>query len=128
MIHVNEYLLDLYGGDPFARVHAASNAYREEHNAVLALQDCGVYPSEAPKMRVLATLARAAGAKRVLEIGCGLGYSAFWLAEAAGPEGTVETIDRFAEHADLPPRSPPKSVWRTACRSSTEKPTPSSRP
>ena len=49
-------------------------------------------------MRVLATLVRATGAQRILEIGCGLGYSALWLAEAAGPRASIETIDRFPEH------------------------------
>ncbi len=97
------HLLDLYGGDPFARVYDASNAHREEHAPTLAggVQECGVYPSEAVKMRVLATLVQAAGAKRILEIGCGLGYSALWLAEAAGRNATVETIERFPEHTEL---------------------------
>jgi predicted O-methyltransferase YrrM len=100
---VREHLLGLYGGDPFARVFEASNFHREEHARTLygGAQECGVYPSEAVKMRVLATLVQAVGARRILEIGCGLGYSALWLAEAAGPDGTVETIDRFPEHADL---------------------------
>lgn len=99
---VYAHLLDLYGGDPFAKVYAASNAHREEHAPKLAggVQECGVYPSEPVKMRVLATLVRAAGAKRILEIGCGLGYSALWLADGAGPDAMVETIERFPEHAE----------------------------
>jgi len=99
---VFSYVLDLYGGDPFARVYDASNAHREEHAPTLAggVQECGVYPSEAVKMRVLATLVQAAAAKRILEIGCGLGYSALWLAHAA-PDATVETIERFPEHAEM---------------------------
>ena len=60
-----------------------------------------MYPSDPLKMRVLANIVRAMAAKRVLEIGCGLGYSALWLAEAAGPGGSVETVDRFPEHAEL---------------------------
>jgi len=100
---VREHLVTLYGGDPFARVFEASNFHREEHARTLSggAQECGVYPSEAVKMRVLATLVQAVGARRILEIGCGLGYSALWLADAAKPDGTVETIDRFPEHADL---------------------------
>ena len=88
------FLLDLQGGDPFAHVRAASDAHREEHGP-----ECGVYPSDPLKARLLATLVRATAAKRVLEIGGGLGYSALWLADAAGPDGRVETIDRFPEHA-----------------------------
>jgi predicted O-methyltransferase YrrM len=100
---VSSYILDLYDGDPFARVYDSSNAHREEHAPTLTggAQECGVYPSGAVKMRVLATLVQAAAAKRILEIGCGLGYSALWLADAAGPDSTVETIDRFPEHAEL---------------------------
>jgi predicted O-methyltransferase YrrM len=100
---VRDHLLNLYGGDPFARVFDASNSHREEHARTLpgGAQECGVYPSDAAKMRLLATLVRAVAGKRILEIGCGLGYSALWLAEAAGPDGTVETIDRFPEHAEL---------------------------
>jgi len=100
---VRDYLLNLYGGDPFQPVYEASNTHRENHARILAggAQECGVYPSSAVKMRVLATLVQAASAKRILEIGCGLGYSALWLADAAGPDGTVETIERFPEHAEL---------------------------
>jgi predicted O-methyltransferase YrrM len=100
---VREHLLGLYRGDPFARIYEASNSHREDHARTLSggAQECGVYPSDAVKMRVLATLVRAVAAKRILEIGCGLGYSALWLANAAGSHGTVETIDRFPEHAQL---------------------------
>ena len=93
----------LYGGDPLSSVRAASNEHRPKHAASLTggEQECGVYPSDAPKMRVLASLLRANAAGSVLEIGCGLGYSALWLAEAAGPQATVETIDRFPEHIEL---------------------------
>jgi len=100
---VRDYLQNLYGADPFQTVYEASNTHRENHARVLSggAQECGVYPSEALKMRVLATLVQAASAKRILEIGCGLGYSALWLADAAGPDSTVETIERFPEHAEL---------------------------
>src|SRR3990172_7871424 len=90
------FLLDLYGGDPFADVYRSSNEHREAHGP-----DCDVYPSVPVKMRLLAGIVRTAGAQRILEIGCGLGYSALWLAEAAGPDGRVETIDRFPEHVAL---------------------------
>ena len=93
---LSSFLLDLYGGDPFAAVYGASNEHREAHGP-----DCDVYPSVPVKMRLLAGIVRTAGAHRILEIGCGLGYSALWLAEAAGPDGRVETIDRFPEHVAL---------------------------
>lgn len=89
--------------DPFAHVWQASNSHREAHDLALRRSGggaCGVYPSDPLKMRFLANLVRAAGATRILEIGCGLGYSALWLAEAAGLDGHVQTIDRFPEHAE----------------------------
>lgn len=39
--------------------------------------------------RWLELLARMVGARRVLELGSGWGYSAYWLARGVGPEGTV---------------------------------------
>lgn len=48
---------------------------------------------------LLDVLARAVGARHVLEVGCCLGYSALWLAEAVGPDGTVETIEADADLA-----------------------------
>ena len=89
-------LLDLYGSDPYREVYDACEPHREAHGA-----GCGVYPAEASKMRVLATLVRSTGARSALEIGGGLGYSALWLAEALPDDGRLETIDRSAEHARL---------------------------
>ena len=96
----NGALLDLYGPDAFSGVRDASETHRVTHAASLAggEQECGAYPSDALKMRVFVTIARATGSRRVLEIGGGLGYSALWLADAIGANGHVETIDRFSEH------------------------------
>ena len=101
---IADHRLDLYGGDPFAHVRDASETHRTEHAASLPSvgeQECGVYPSNPQKMRFVATLVKATRASRILEIGCGLGYSALWLADAAGPGARVETIDRFPEHISL---------------------------
>ena len=94
------FIQRLYPADPFANVRDASEAHRAEHGAKLkgGEQECGVYPSNELKVRLIDTLVRAAGSKRILEIGGSLGYSALWLASAAGPYGRVETIDRFPEH------------------------------
>lgn len=50
---------------------------------------------------VLGTLAAAADARRILEVGCGLGYSALWLAFGSSTDGRVETIECDATHAGL---------------------------
>lgn len=44
----------------------------------------------------LAVLTRAMGASRILEIGTSNGYSALWLADAAGAGGRVTTVDTSA--------------------------------
>jgi predicted O-methyltransferase YrrM len=95
--------LDSLQDDPFEHVRRASEEHREKHAAALkgGPQECGVYPSDPLKMRVLANVVRAMAARRVLEVGCGLGYSALWLGDAVGPDGFVETVDRFPEHAQL---------------------------
>jgi predicted O-methyltransferase YrrM len=47
----------------------------------------------------LEILARGIGARRVFELGSGYGYSAYWFARAAGPDGEVHCTDGDAENA-----------------------------
>jgi predicted O-methyltransferase YrrM len=49
---------------------------------------------------MLYTLARATQAQRVLELGSGFGYSAYWFAKAMGKEGKVVCTDMSQENAD----------------------------
>ena len=51
--------------------------------------------------KLLHLLARATGAKRILEIGTLAGYSTIWLARALPPEGRLTTIERDAAAATL---------------------------
>jgi len=46
----------------------------------------------------LEVLARAVGARRVLEMGSGFGYSAYWFARAVGPGGEVHLTDGDPEN------------------------------
>jgi predicted O-methyltransferase YrrM len=80
--------------DRFAHVYDASERHRQEHGP-----ECTVYPTGSGP--VLGTLAAATGAKRILEVGCGLGYSALWLAYGSSPGGRVESIERDVGHAEL---------------------------
>jgi predicted O-methyltransferase YrrM len=50
--------------------------------------------------RMLYVLARAIQAKRVLELGSGFGYSAYWLANAIGKDGIVICTDGNQQNAD----------------------------
>jgi predicted O-methyltransferase YrrM len=49
--------------------------------------------------RLLFVLARSAGARRVLELGSGFGYSAHWFARAVGEDGLVVLTEGSAERA-----------------------------
>ena len=77
--------------DRFRPVFDASERHRLEHGL-----ECTVYATGGGP--VLGTLAAATGAKRILELGCGLGYSALWLAFGS-PDGRVETIECDPAHA-----------------------------
>ncbi len=58
------------------------------------------FPIVGPQVgRLLFVLACATGARRVLELGSGFGYSAYWFAKAVGPEGLVVLTETSAERA-----------------------------
>jgi predicted O-methyltransferase YrrM len=80
--------------DRYASVYDASEQHRIEHGG-----ECDVYPSASGPL--LGVLAAAARATRILEVGCGLGYSALWLADGAGSDGTVETCEKDPLHAEI---------------------------
>lgn len=48
--------------------------------------------------QMLGVMARTIGARRVLELGSGFGYSTAWLAEAVGPGGSVVFTDLSKTH------------------------------
>ncbi len=77
--------------DPFAAVREATLAHRASHG-------CGAYPYN--NGALLGTLAAAANARRVLELGTALGYTALWFAHGAR-EAVVDTIEHDAEHVRL---------------------------
>ncbi len=79
--------------DLFAQVYRASEEHRTQHG-----ERCTVYPtSSGPFLGILVMACRA---KRILEVGSGLGYSALWLAFGS-QDGAVETIESDADHAAL---------------------------
>ncbi|MCH7641512.1 class I SAM-dependent methyltransferase, partial [Patescibacteria group bacterium] len=68
--------------------------HRQRHGST-----CTVYPTGSGS--VLAALVAATHASRILEVGCGLGYSALWLAFGSAPDGHVETVEQDASHVEL---------------------------
>ena len=54
--------------------------------------------------RYLEVAARSVGARRVMELGSGFGYSAYWFARAVGPEGEIVCTDGDPNNATLAER------------------------
>jgi predicted O-methyltransferase YrrM len=77
--------------DPFAEIRAATNAHRVEHG-------CGAYPYD--NGAILGVLAAAAQARRILELGTALGYTALCFAHGV-PEAVIDTIEQDPEHVRL---------------------------
>jgi caffeoyl-CoA O-methyltransferase len=84
---IEEYLRDLLGGDH--PVADEMEAVAEERDFPIVGRVVGV---------TLEVLARAVGARRVLEMGSGYGYSAYWFARAVGPGGEVHMTEGDAEN------------------------------
>jgi len=77
--------------DPFLEVRNATDRHRAEHQ-------CSAYPyANGPLLGVLAATARA---RRILELGTALGYSALSFAHGAR-DSMVDTVERDPEHVRL---------------------------
>jgi predicted O-methyltransferase YrrM len=77
--------------DPFTHIRTATNAHRAQHG-------CGAYPYfHGPFLGVLAA---ASNARRILELGTALGYTALWFAHGA-PDAVVDSIEADPEHVRL---------------------------
>jgi predicted O-methyltransferase YrrM len=77
--------------DALAGVREATLKHRAEHG-------CGAWPYG--NGQLLSALAAASGAKRILELGCALGYTALSFARGA-PRAKIDTIERDPEHVRL---------------------------
>jgi predicted O-methyltransferase YrrM len=77
--------------DPFAKIRNATDAHRARHG-------CSAFPySNGP---LLAALAGAANARRILELGTALGYTALSFASGVR-DATVSTVARDPDHVAL---------------------------
>ena len=77
--------------DTFAKIRTITNTHRAQHG-------CTAFPyGNGP---LLAAIAGAANARRILELGTALGYTALSFASGA-PYATVDTVERDPEHVQL---------------------------
>ena len=79
--------------DRFSHVAAKYDSHRVTHGCY------DVYPY--PNASLLGILAATHQARRILEVGCGLGYSALWFGYGAGPGALIESVERDPEHAAI---------------------------
>lgn len=89
---VEAYLTDLARVEHEAPVLVEMEARAEENNFPIVGRATGRY---------LELAAQAIGARQVMELGSGYGYSAYWFARAVGPEGEVVCTDGDPENARL---------------------------
>jgi predicted O-methyltransferase YrrM len=80
------------------------HSYDQALAGALARSDEAGLPSialSAPQGKLLALLARAIGARRILEIGTLGGYSTIWLARALPEHGSLVTCEADPRHVDV---------------------------
>ena len=92
-------------------VHPAVTAYLEqfvagEDDPVLLEMEAHAADGDFPIIgrlcgQALEVLARAGGARRVVELGSGFGYSGWWFARALGPDGELHLTDGDPENLRL---------------------------
>jgi predicted O-methyltransferase YrrM len=95
---VKRLLSEIYDGraDVHLDLYQLSNQHRRKHG-----RSCDMFPSDplqAPLWRVVASLTHA---RRMLEVGCGYGYTAAVMASAGGPDCRVDTVEGDPYHAEL---------------------------
>lgn len=89
--------VDGYFSELFIRDDPALTAALEASRAA-GLPDIAVAPNQG---KLLMLLARALGARRMLEIGTLGGYSSIWLARALPPDGRLVTLEYDRRHAEV---------------------------
>jgi caffeoyl-CoA O-methyltransferase len=86
---IEDYLRDLLGGPD--EIAEEMEAEAKERDFPIVDRVVGI---------TLEILARSIGARRVLELGSGYGYSAYWFARAVGADGEVHMTEGDAENQE----------------------------
>jgi len=95
---VKQLLTEIYDGraDAHLDLYQLSNQHRRKHG-----RRCDMFPSDPLQAPLWAVLASLTHARRMLEVGCGYGYTAAVMASAGGPDCRVDTIEGDPHHAEL---------------------------
>ncbi len=89
---VDSYIDDLYIPHDEALEAALQKAQEMGQRRIV------ISPNQGKFLHILALLCRA---RRILEIGTFVGYSAIWLARALPPDGRLITLEREEHHAEI---------------------------
>ena len=81
-------------------LYEITHLHRVEHNGGEGDGPCTAWPSPPYRAPVWQTIAERIGARRFLEVGTALGYTAALMADAGGPSSHVDTIEIDPTHAD----------------------------
>ena len=81
-------------------LYEQTHFHRREHNGGADNGRCDAWPSPPYFAPVWSILAEKVSAKRFLEVGTAIGYTAVLMAEAGGPGSQVDTIESDPDHAD----------------------------
>jgi caffeoyl-CoA O-methyltransferase len=87
--------------DYINRITIAPDAALEATSASAVAADLPPISVTPAHGKLLHLIARAQGAKRILEVGTLAGYSTIWLARAVPADGRVITLEANAMHADI---------------------------
>lgn len=90
---VEAALVAMTGGDPFLGVIEAATKHRAAHGP-----GCELFPAGPLVMCLAATVPRALDATRILDLGTGFGYSAFWFAAMTPTHVSITAVDRWPDH------------------------------
>jgi len=93
--------VDRYAAETLLGADSALDSVQEASTAA-GLPSISVSASQG---KLLFILARAMGARRILELGTLGGYSAIWLARALPPDGLLVTVELDPKHAAVAKRS-----------------------
>ena len=82
-------------------LYELTHLHRREHNGGEDDGSCTAWPSPPYRAPVWQIIAERIGARRFLEVGAGLGYTAALMADAGGPDCRVDTIEIDPVHANI---------------------------
>lgn len=88
--YINNYLISII--PPHTGIIKELEHYAKEHNTPIITPDVA---------GLLAVLIKSVNAKKILEVGTAIGYSAILMCSSAGDGASIATIEKYEENAEL---------------------------